>query len=259
MKTKFKFLIIVCFILISVPVMSQKIYPVTSGEMIFSQSQSSFTQSFINQYPTARLAANNVRFTIFFHIGQYIHYDFNNKIGMFSGLAIRNVGMITDETLPQTVSVSNGAGVPYSDYKIIRRQYMLGVPLAIKFGAFDNHLFLYGGGEYEMAFHLKEKYWSNTFDRSGTKTKNKEWFSNQTPTFLPSVFAGVQLPGGFNVKFKYYLTDFLNKDYISSRNSQEGSSFDISDLSRYQESQIFSFSLCWQFNTAAIWNGDIIE
>jgi hypothetical protein len=256
MKSKLFTLIAICLGLATLTAMSQKLYPVTSGEIIFSQSQSSLTSSFLNQYPTSRIAANNVRFTVFFHVGQYIHYDFSNNIGMFSGMSIRNVGMITDETLPQTVSISNGATVPYTDYKIIRRQYMLGVPLALKFGAFNNHFYFYGGGEYELAFHLKEKYWTNSFDRDGSKTKNTEWFSNQTPTFLPSVFAGVQLPGGFNLKFKYYLTDFLNNDYISSRNSQEGSSFDISDLSRYKESQIFFFSLCWQFNTSAIWNDE---
>jgi hypothetical protein len=253
MKLKHYILIFVSMALISIPAVAQKLYPVTSGEILFSQSQTSLTSSFVSQYPNARLVADNVRFTVFFHIGQYIHYDFTDNVGMFSGLAIRNVGMITDETLPQTVSISNGASVPYSDYKIIRRQYMLGVPLALKIGAFNNHFYIYGGGEYEMAFHLKEKYWTDTFDRSGSKTKNTEWFSNQTPTFLPSVFAGVQLPGGINLKFKYYLTDFLNNSYTSSRNSQEGSSFDISDLSRYQESQIFSFSLCWQFNTASLW------
>jgi len=254
MKSKLITLIIVSLGFINIPAMAQKIYPVTSGEVIFSQSQSSFTSSFISQYPTAKMVTNNVRFTVFFHIGQYIHYDFNDNFGMFSGLAIRNVGMITDETLPQTVTLIPANTVQYSDHKIIRRQYMLGVPLAFKVGAFNNHFYLYGGGEYEMAFHLKEKYWTGTFDRSGSKTKNTQWFSNQTPTFLPSVFAGVQLPGGINLKFKYYLTDFLNSDYTTSRNSTEGSTFDISDLSRYQESQIFSFSLCWQFNTTSLWN-----
>jgi hypothetical protein len=254
MKTKLYLLIFACLVLISSQASAQKLYPVTSGEIIFSQSQSSFTSSFVSQYPTAKLVANNVRFTVFFHIGQYIHYDFNNNLGMFSGLAIRNVGMITDETLPQTVSLTNGATVPYADYKIIRRQYMLGVPLALKIGAFNNHFYFYGGGEYEMAFHLKEKYWTNTFDRSGSKTKNTQWFSNQTPTFLPSLFVGVQLPGGINLKFKYYMTDFLNTDYTTSANSTEGSVFNISDLSRYKESQVLSFSLCWQFNTASLWN-----
>ena len=234
----------------SIPGISQKVYPVTSGEIIFSQSQASFTQEFLTQYPGAALQANNVRFTVFFHLGQYIHYDFNNKVGLYSGLAIRNVGMITDETLPQTVGTADA----YDDFKIIRRQYMLGVPLAIKFGSFKDHFYVFGGGEYELAFVMKEKYWTGSFDRDGAKTKNVKWFSNQTPTFLPSLFAGIQLPRGINIKFKYYMTDFLNTGYKISSNNNPGTSYNLSDLSRYQESQIYYVSVCWQFNTSELFS-----
>jgi hypothetical protein len=245
---KVNFLFLIIFGLINAQIMAQKIYPVTSGEMIFSQSQSSFTEEFMNQYPGASLSANNVRFTVFFHLGQYIHYDFNDKIGLYSGLGIRNVGMITDETLPQTVGTTDS----YTNYKIIRRQYMLGVPLAFKFGSFKNHFYLFGGGEYELAFVMKEKYWAGSFERDGAKTKTVKWFSNQTPTFLPSLFAGVQLPRGLNIKFKYYMTDFLNTAYKISSNNTAGSIFNVSDLSRYKESQIYYVSICWQFNTSEI-------
>jgi hypothetical protein len=237
------------------PVLAQNIYPVSSGEIIFSQSRSSFTQEFLDQYPDASLVANNVRFTVFFHFGQYFHYDFNDKVGLFSGLGIRNVGMITDENLPQTVTLT-GASVPYQGHKIIRRQYMLGVPLAFKFGSFSDHFYFFGGGELELAFVMKEKFWSDGYSRDGSKTKNVKWFSNQTPTFLPSLFAGVQLPGGFNIRFKYYMNDFLNTGYKVSSNNDEGASFNLSDLSRYKESQIFYFSLCWQFNTAELFAND---
>ena len=243
---KVYFLLLIITGAINVQIMAQNIYPVTSGEIIFSQSQSSFTQEFMDQYPGANLSANNVRFTVFFHLGQYIHYDFNDKFGLYSGLGIRNVGMITDETLPQTVGTTDS----YADHKIIRRQYMLGVPLAFKVGSFKKHFYIFGGGEYELAFVMKEKYWTGSFERDGAKTKNVKWFSNQTPTFLPSLFAGVQLPRGVNVRFKYYMTDFLNKDYKISSNNNVGSSFNVSDLSRYQESQIYYVSVCWQFNTS---------
>jgi hypothetical protein len=247
------YLVLISVVLFSIPGIAQNIYPVTSGEMIFSQSSTSFTQEFMSQYPSARLASDNVRFTVFFHIGQYIHYDVNDKFGLFSGLAIRNVGMITDEALPQTVSNDGGASVPYEDYKIVRRQYMLGVPLAFKFGSFSKHFYIYGGGEYELAFVFKEKYWTGSFDRSDAKTKSTNWFGNQTPTFIPSLFAGVQLPYGLNLKFKYYMTDFLDNGYMISSNTQEGHAFNVSDLSRYEKSQVFYFSLCWQFDTALIW------
>ena len=248
MKTKLYVLAIISLGLINIPAMAQKLYTVTSGEIIFSQSQASFTQAFMDKYNGANLASNNVRFTCFLHIGQYVHYDFTNSIGMFSGLAIRNIGMITDETLPQ--QVANGAGeVPYEEYKIIRRQYTLGVPLAFKIGDFNKHFYFFGGGEYEMAFHFKEKYWTGTFDRSGSKTKDTEWFSSQTPTFIPSLFAGIQFPYGLNLKFKYYLNDFLDSSYKGNGNNVAGATFDVSDQSRYKESKMFYFSLCWQFNT----------
>ena len=251
-------LILLAFVALNLQLNAQKLYTVTTGEIIFSQSQSSFTQSFINQYPDTRLAADNVRFTVFFHLGQYLHYDVSDHLGFYTGLGIRNVGMITDETLPQTVSTS-GSDVQYQDHKIIRRQYMLGLPLALKLGAFDNHIYFFGGGEIEMAFHFKEKYWTGSFERSSSKTKNTKWFANQTPTFLPSVFAGVQFPAGLNIRFKYYLENFLNSDYKLSSNTQEGSSFSLSDLSRYQESQIWYVSVCWQFNTSEIFRGKETE
>jgi hypothetical protein len=62
--------------------------------------------------------------------------------------------MITDETLPQTVSTTE-ASVLYKNYNVIRRQYMLGVPLALKLGSFKDHVYFFGGGEYEVALHLK--------------------------------------------------------------------------------------------------------
>jgi hypothetical protein len=160
--------------------------------------------------------------------------------------------MITDETLPETVTLTNQQ-VTYRNFNIVRRQYMLGVPIAIKLGSFKDHFYFFAGGEYELAFVFKEKYWTDTFDRSGAKTKDVTWFGSLTPTFLPSVFGGVQFPHGFNVKFTYYLTDFLNNNYTDSRNSQEGSIFSISDLSRYAKSQLLMFSLCWQFSTEDVW------
>jgi hypothetical protein len=247
MKAKFYYLLLIGLGLISIPVQAQKVYTLTSGEIIFSQSQATFTKSFTDQYSGATLSGNNIRFTMFFHLGQYLHYDVSNNFGLFTGLAIRNIGMITDETLPQTVALSGGT-VAYEQYKIIRRQYTLGLPLAFKIGAFDKHMYFFAGGEYEMAFHFKEKYWTGSYERSGSKTKKTEWFSNQTPTFLPSVFGGFQFPGGVNIKFRYYLTDFLDSKFKGNGNATEGAIFDVSDQSRYQDSQMFYVSLCWQFN-----------
>jgi hypothetical protein len=258
MKSKFACILLLFSLgIINIPVLAQKVYPVTSGEIIFSQgSGTSFTQEFLNQYPQASMAADNVRFTCFFHLGQYFHMDLTNSFGLYSGIAVRNVGMITDEYLPQTISSSSPYDGLYNRYNIVRRQYMLGVPLAIKLGSFKNHFYAFGGGEYEMAFAFKEKYWTDSYDRSGPKTKSVQWFASQTPTFMPSLFVGIQFPAGFNIKFKYYLNDFLNNGYKVNNTSQDGSTFSLSDLTRYQSSRLVYVSLCWQFNTSDLWNWD---
>jgi hypothetical protein len=126
----------------------------------------------------------------------------------------------------------------------------------LKFGSFRDHFFFFGGGEYEFAFVCKEKYWSGDFDRSGHKTRSVRWFSDQTPDFLPSFFAGIQFPGGVNIKFKYYLTDFLNNDYRTAGNTTDGAAFNPSDLTRYKSSHVVYFSLSWHFRTSEIWDRD---
>ena len=224
-----------------------RVHGYTSGELIFSQSNAGFTQEFKDTYASAQMVGNNVRFTMFFHLGHYWHFDFSNNIGLISGLGIRNIGMITDERLPQNVADGNNP-ITYQDYKIIRRQYTLGVPLMLKLGSFNKHFHIFGGGEIEWAFHFRQKYWTGSFDRSGDKTNAREWFSNRTPNFLPSVVAGIQLPGGMNVRFKYYLVDFLNNGYAVPANSQPGSTFNVGDLTRYESSQLFYVSVCWQFD-----------
>lgn len=222
----------------------KKFYSVTSGELIFSGNHVEFTNEFQAQNPEAEVSNSNMRFTMFFHLGQYWHYDINNHVGFLSGLGVRNTGLITDERL----QAAPGPGEPTEKFKIIRRQYLLGIPFALKVGTFKDHLYFFGGGEVEMAFHYKEKYW-NAHSRSGSKTGYSRWFGNQSSLLMPSVFGGVQFPGGINIKFKYYLSDFLNHDYESSNTND---AYHVSDLTRYKTSQTFYISLSWQFNTAYI-------
>jgi len=242
---KMKKLILFFFIVLSSIhlVKAQKTYSVTSGEMIFSFSDMEFTDAFLDEYPNAELTKTNLRYTIFFHLGEYWHIDFSNKLGILTGIGMRNVGMISNEKIPETI----GSDLMIN-HKIIRRVYALGVPLGIKIGSFKDHVYFFGGGEYELAFHYKQKYWIS-HSRSGSKTKENEWFASQTPTFIPSVFGGVQLPGGINIKFKYYLLDFLNHNY-SRINTNDN--FEVGDLTRYKTSHLFYVSLTWQLNTAYI-------
>ncbi len=239
---KFRILLVSVLLLSSVSIFSQThIYTVSSGELLFQWSDVSFTDDYMQQHPNDELVGNPLRFTMFLHLGQYVHIDFNNNFGILSGLALRNVGFISDERL----DFNDDGNI--QDFKIIRRSYTLGLPLAIKLGSFKNHTYLFGGGEYELAFAYKEKYW-NSHNRSGSKSpKFTQWFGSQTPTFIPSVFAGVQFPGGVNIKFKYYLENFINNKYTNPNNR-------ISDLTRYKNVNVMYISLSWQFNT-----GDLIK
>lgn len=212
------------------------VYTVTSGELIFQWADLSFTPEHIAATGDEQVA-NPLRFTAFFHLGQYVHMDFTDNFGLFSGLAVRNIGIISDERLNMGTTDSPDI----RNFKIVRRTYTVGLPLALKFGSFDDHFYFFAGGEIELAFAFKEKYWES-HSRSGAKTKEVTWFGDQTPTFMPSVFAGVQLPGGVNVKFKYYINDFLNHDFKNPNNK-------VSDLTRYESTQSVYISMSWQFKT----------
>ncbi len=142
---------------------------------------------------------NIPRFTMFFNVGTNYNYDFTNNIGIFTGLNIKNIGLISK---------------PNDSVKLKQRVYTLGVPLGLKVGDIRNGYFFFFGGEYDLAFNYKEKY----FLDGHKKSKFNEWFSDRTPLLMPSVFAGVRFQPGFGVKVQYYLNDFFNKDYSQTVN-----------------------------------------
>jgi hypothetical protein len=215
-------ILIPAFLLIATFISSaQGFYTTTSGEIIFQSSSVEQNNTDIN---------SNVRFTLFFHLGEYIHFDLNNNIGLFSGLGIRNVGLITEE----------------NDVKIKYRTYNLGIPLAIKVGAFDKNLYLFGGAEYEWMFAFKQKVFEND-----EKTKYVEWFSDRTPHFIPSVFAGIQFPYGLQVRFRYYLDNYLN-------NSYKGSST-YSDYTSFNKTQVWYISFSYVIRNRNVRQSQFIE
>jgi hypothetical protein len=210
MSKNFAILILLSITLIPLNVNSQ-FSKENSGEFIFSSSNVESNNIKIN---------SKIRFTCFFHLGQNLHYDFSNVFGVFSGYGIRNIGIITEE----------------NNIVVKRRTYSLGIPLAVKLGSFKNHFYVYGGGEYELFFHYKQKQFINN-----NKTRQSEWFSNRTQRFAPSFFTGLQFPGGINLKFKYYPENFLN---VKFRGTDFGQAVDYSD---FNKTQLFYFSLCFNF------------
>lgn len=242
------------FALLSISQAQQKVYMTSGGEMIFSWGDIQLDEQWVsdNTNPSDGRAPSIVktpmRFTLFFHVGQFVHLDLGNNIGFYSGASIRNTGMITDEVLP-TQYQADANNLEFQDVKVIRRAYSVGIPLALKLGSFKDHFYVYGGGEIDWLFHYKEKYWL-AHTRSGSKTKHTQWWPSQLETLQPSVFLGIQFPGGINVKGKYYLENFLNHEYQSSTNAPGARV--VSDLTKYKQSNLFYISLSWHFNTSKI-------
>jgi len=162
-------------------VKSQEIYTSGAGETIFSLGDVDAGADPIK---------NVLRFSPFFNYQQQVHFDFSNHVGFYTGLCVRNVGLIT-----HTVE----------GYKIKERSYSLGLPAVLKLGNFSKGINLGVGVEAELMFAWKRKIFVGD-----TKTKNSAWFSNNVNIFNPSVLAEVRFYKGIYVRFKYYLLDFLN-------------------------------------------------
>jgi hypothetical protein len=146
-------------------------------------------------------SGNVMRFSAFFHLQGYYNYDFNNTVGLFAGLALRNVGFIYN--------------TPVAGQKKKYRTYNIGIPVGFKLGSMERAHF-YAGYELEFPVNYKEK----TFNNERKDDKFNVWFSNRVPVIYNTVLFGVQFPYGFNLKFKYYLTNFFNQDY--SEVNQDG-------------------------------------
>ncbi len=198
-------LLFCCFATVS---NAQKIYNTTSGEFVFGFSNAAYNAASETDLPNNNSNGSitgPMRFTFWFHFGTYWHYDFNNNIGVYTGVSNRNIGFITNEA-----SSLNSSGVAETTEKVKwkRRVYSLGAPIVLKVGSFNDDFYFFTGAQMEWLYHYKEKEF-----KPGGKRKFSEWFSSRVNTFLPSVFVGVALPHGMSIKFTYTLNDMMNKDY----------------------------------------------
>ncbi|MEX0980924.1 MAG: hypothetical protein WD577_04240 [Bacteroidales bacterium] len=218
----------VVFLAISTNGFSQvNMYRSSGAELIFSGADVRFNNTNVNA---------NMRFTSFFHAEQMLNVDFGRFVGLFTGLGMRNIGFITEDLYQNVgfLNIDENDADWNQETKIKRRSYSLGVPLALKAGSMKKGLFFFAGGEYEWTIHYKQKLFID-----GEKIKFSEWGSDRVNAFLPSVFAGVQLPKGMRVKFKYYMDDFLNPGYT-------GIDFEEAvDYSEFGSTGIFYVSLAF--------------
>lgn len=190
-----------------------KYYKTENGEFIFSFARYQINNESIN---------TPMRFSGFFHYGEQLHIDFNNYVGVFSGWGIRNVGFTSS----------------YGDTMYKRRNYYVGIPVAIKLGDMKNKNFIYAGAEVELAVNYKEKLFVKG-DKIGS-AKFNSWFSERTPLLMPSVFGGFQMKSGYNLGFRYYLKDFLNPNF-----SEKG----FKPYQNTTQSNVFYISLSYQFKS----------
>lgn len=188
---KLKALVLIGAIICIAPSINAQVksYATMGGEIIFS-----FADIDNNNIP----ADNIVRFSPVFNLQVYGNFDFGKHFGLLVGGSIRNVGFINGNVDPD----NSGVKKKY-------RTYNLGIPIGFKLGNV-NKFFFFGGYELEFPFHYKEKTFVNG---SKLDTKVSTWFSGRVPTIYNSVFAGVQFPYGFNLKFKYYFTNFFDESY----------------------------------------------
>ncbi|MBL7965304.1 MAG: hypothetical protein JNM31_15820 [Flavobacteriales bacterium] len=136
-----------------------------------------------------------VRWAPFFNAQGVGNYDFSKSVGMFVGLAIRNVGFI--------YAVPNDS----LDRRYKFRTYNVGVPIGLKFGRMNGGLFFLGY-EPELVLHYKEKKFQDE-----RKDRFSVWFSDRTDLFTHSVMAGFQFGNGACLKVKYYLNNFHNTSF----------------------------------------------
>lgn len=193
---------------------SRKIYTTTSGELIFSFADINYEGS---------ETGSVMRFSPVVNIQNWVNIDKSDKFGLFTGLSLRNIGFIYD--------------VPNTTTRMKYRTYNIGIPVGVKIGNLSDK-FLFFGYELEIPVNYKEKYFLN----EDKEDKKSIWFSDRVTTFNHSLMAGVQLPYGATLKFKYYLSNFFNKDFEETVDNGQGGTMLVKPYEN-SDYNVFYFSL----------------
>jgi len=194
-------------------------YASVSGEMNFSGAR------IISE--SGDEGGNIMRFAPWFNLQMLNNWDGKNH-GFFAGFNIRNIGFIYEKVNEQNVT---------EKWKV--RTYNVGIPVGLKWGDM-NGTFLYLGYEFEMPINYKEKHFTGeTKDR-----KFNVWFSDRVNTFTHAGYVGFNFKNGFNVKVKYYFTEFFNTNF--NRETVRNEVKDIRHPDREDLTvNVFYFALTW--------------
>ena len=204
------------FVCSIVSAIGQSTYATTGGEMIFS---------FASVEDHGSENGSIMRWAPVFNVQSMYNADLSDRLGVFTGLAIRNVGYIYDHYKATVAQPSN--------YKKKFRSYNLALPVGVKIGNLSK-TFFYAGYEVELPVLYKEK----TFDNGDKIDKITGWFSSRQELFQHGFLTGVQFPYGLNLKFKYYLSEFHNQDFTDGAGNKPYAGL---------KANIFYFSLSFFF------------
>jgi hypothetical protein len=190
-----------------------KPYFTSGGEWIFS---------------TGTLQNNNnvVRFSPVINLQTLLNFDQSESFGWFTGVNIRNVGFIFDESASVRKKVRN---------------YNLGIPIGIKLGHLDDRFF-FAGYELEIAMNYRER----TFVDEVRTERFSVWFSDRVNTLQHALFIGYTLPKGTSIKAKYYLTSFFNQEFRATGADGPFQPYEGLDANIFYVSLNFSLFKNWE-------------
>lgn len=135
---------------------------------------------------------STLRYSWFWNAGFDLNYKVASKVSIFSGLAVKNLGLIRKD---------DSSTRKY-------RTYSLGIPLGLKISTSSKSYLLVGGGV-DFPFNYKAKVWVNGREN---KVKSNEWFSNEVNPVQPFATLGYRFNKPLQVKFHYYPNNFWNDD-----------------------------------------------
>ena len=167
-------------------------YVSISGEFNFSSAR--IVSQSLQGGGSVEEGGDIMRFAPWFNMQVLKSWD-RKKCGFFTGLTLRNIGFIY--------------GKDQERWKA--RTYNIGVPVGLKWGNMKG-TFIYLGYEFEVPFNYREKYLVS--DKK--QDKFNVWFSDRVSPFTHSGFFGINFKGGFNLKAKYYFTEFFNPKFDNS-------------------------------------------
>ncbi|HSZ25819.1 MAG TPA: hypothetical protein VK766_08885 [Cytophagaceae bacterium] len=177
-----KILFVVWFSLFSFAGYSQrKIHSVSQMDLIFS---------FAHLNSTSTSTSPVLRFSGFFNQELQFHYDFTKVFGLYSGLGLKNIGMINH---------FEDKGI-----NLKQRAYALSAPLALKIGSMKAENYIAFGAELNVMTQYKQKFLYNN-----TKVKSSEWFSDKVNLINPAIFFQLKFLRSQVITVKYFLKDFL--------------------------------------------------